>query len=312
MKTADLGGPILRSVSRSFYLSIRILPAPLREPIGLGYLLARASDTIADSPDAPAATRRQHLAAFGTMVNGGDRAGLPELIATIRSDHAGEGTLLTQIGACLDWLAAMEPADRALIQKLLATIVDGQDLDLARFGDGGELAALETAQELEEYTYLVAGCVGEFWTDICLRHLPRYSTLPDTRLRELGVEFGKGLQLVNILRDLPADLRQGRCYLPAEEIPAAQVIAEPTCARPVFARWRQRAETLLGSGQTYLKSLRYTRVRIACFLPWDLGRETLKLLDAHPPLETAVRVKVPRRTVYRSMARALLATLGWG
>ena len=39
---------ILRSVSRAFYLSIRVLPADLREPIGLAYLLARIADTIVD------------------------------------------------------------------------------------------------------------------------------------------------------------------------------------------------------------------------------------------------------------------------
>ena len=40
-------------VSRSFYLSISILPKPLRDPVALGYLLARASDTIADTAELP-------------------------------------------------------------------------------------------------------------------------------------------------------------------------------------------------------------------------------------------------------------------
>ena len=48
---------MLRSVSRSFYLSLRILPAALREPLSLAYLLARATDTIADTPEPPAALR---------------------------------------------------------------------------------------------------------------------------------------------------------------------------------------------------------------------------------------------------------------
>src|SRR5216117_3031821 len=45
----DLLGDLLRQVSRSFYLSLAILPRPLREPIGLAYLLARAADTVADT-----------------------------------------------------------------------------------------------------------------------------------------------------------------------------------------------------------------------------------------------------------------------
>ena len=38
---------VLKRVSRSFYLSLRILPRSLRTPIGLAYLFARAADTIA-------------------------------------------------------------------------------------------------------------------------------------------------------------------------------------------------------------------------------------------------------------------------
>ena len=49
--------PLLKRVSRAFYLSIRVLPEPVRRPVGLAYLLARAADTIADTaavpPDVP-------------------------------------------------------------------------------------------------------------------------------------------------------------------------------------------------------------------------------------------------------------------
>ena len=40
---------LLHGVSRSFGLSIRLLPQALREPVGLAYLLARATDTVADT-----------------------------------------------------------------------------------------------------------------------------------------------------------------------------------------------------------------------------------------------------------------------
>src|SRR5438445_13577408 len=57
----NLRGSILASVSRSFYLSIRLLPKKLRDPVSLGYLLARASDTIADTAEAPIALRTEKL-----------------------------------------------------------------------------------------------------------------------------------------------------------------------------------------------------------------------------------------------------------
>ena len=85
--TKDLGGPVLASVSRSFYLSIRLLPRKLRAPVGLAYLLARASDTIADSAGVPVETRVQHLAAFARMVRTGRPDGLTELQHDIHTPH---------------------------------------------------------------------------------------------------------------------------------------------------------------------------------------------------------------------------------
>ena len=52
---------LLRQVSRSFYLSLRVLPSAVREPIGLAYLLARAADTVADTRLVPRAERLSHL-----------------------------------------------------------------------------------------------------------------------------------------------------------------------------------------------------------------------------------------------------------
>src|ERR1700686_1008948 len=65
-----LRGSILRSVSRSFYLSIRILPQRLREPVALAYLLARATDTVADTARIPWATRAQTLQMLSNMIQG--------------------------------------------------------------------------------------------------------------------------------------------------------------------------------------------------------------------------------------------------
>ena len=89
-----------------------------------------------------------------------------------------------------------------------------------------KITALETAAELDDYTYRVAGCVGEFWTKICHTHLFPNARLDEGQLIADGVRFGKGLQLVNILRDLPADLKKGRCYLPTEKLDAAGLIPE--------------------------------------------------------------------------------------
>ena len=78
--------------------------------------------------------------------------------------------------------------------------------------------ALATEEELDDYTWRVAGCVGDFWTRICRAHLFPNASIEELRLIEDGIRFGKGLQLVNILRDIAVDLRRGRCYLPAPRL----------------------------------------------------------------------------------------------
>src|SRR5436190_18519247 len=57
----ELLGSLLRDVSRSFYLTLRVLPARVRSQIGLAYLLARTTDTIADTEIVPLAQRLDAL-----------------------------------------------------------------------------------------------------------------------------------------------------------------------------------------------------------------------------------------------------------
>ena len=309
INTTDLGGPLLASVSRSFYLSIRLLPGPLRAPMGLAYLLARASDTIADSTAVPVEARLRHLAAFWQMIRTGEPEGIEELRHEITSPHDGECTLIACLGDCLAWLAVLEQKDRGEIIGVLEKIIRGQTLDLQRFGDGTHVIALQSAAELEEYTYLVAGCVGEFWTRLCLHHLPNCANLGLADLRRLGANFGKGLQLVNILRDAPADLRAGRCYFPENELRSAGTSPAPldhtpAKAQPVFDHWHRQAADYLDDGFRYITALRSPRLRAGCFLPWYLGMKTLGLMAKNPPLASAEKIKVPRSTVRRALALA--------
>jgi hypothetical protein len=103
------------------------------------------------------------------------------------------------------------PPTSQLVRTVLNTITGGQELDLRRFAGASaeKIVALETAAQFDDYTYRVAGCVGEFWTKMCRAHLFPKLRLDDAQLLANGIRFGKGLQLVNILRDLPADLRKG-------------------------------------------------------------------------------------------------------
>jgi farnesyl-diphosphate farnesyltransferase len=316
LERKDLRGPVLRSVSRSFYLSLRILPVGLREPLSLAYLLARATDTIADTPEPPAELRMDALARLAAAIQGTagqeTAAQLRESFAPLQSDDA-ERTLIERLPALLDWLNELETGDRDEVRSVLEKINRGQQLDLERFGASGEVRALANAAELDEYTYLVAGCVGDFWTRLCFAHVKNFSERSESEMRELGVRYGQGLQLVNILRDAGDDLRHGRCYFPADELQSvgltpAEVLRQPARVGPVINRWRYQAGHGLEAGIEYACAIRNRRIRFATALPALIGARTLALLREAGPAIFERRVKVPRREVRKMILASALAS----
>ncbi len=317
-----LGKQILKDVSRSFYLSMRVLPRAMREPISLGYLLARASDTLADTEGLDANLRSEMLAGFSEIIRGGDRSDWLQRLAldvVPKQQHAGEKILLENMEGVLTWLDGLDDeslptsADhyqspeaqsvgarqKSAILTVMDHILRGQRLDIERFElKQGFRFTLDA--ELEEYCYLVAGCVGEFWTDIGVISLGKFSRIEASRLKQWGANYGKGLQLINILRDLPSDLQTGRCYLPEVDP------SDPDALMSESARWRARAREYLEDGSSYTDSLIHRRTRAATALPGLIGARTLDLMDDSDWGQLSQGVKIPRSEVYRCAWDALL------
>lgn len=311
-----LRGAILRSVSRSFYLSVRLLPARLREPISLAYLLARATDTIADTADVPTAIRAEKLQTLSGAIQGQSSPDtMADLVASFAplQKNSDESALIESLPRCLEWLENLDSADRTDIRAVLEKITRGQALDLQRFVNAAEVRALHTANDLNEYTYLVAGCVGEFWTRLCFRHVRKFAKLEENEMSELGKRYGMGLQLINILRDAGSDLRSGRCYFPEEELAVirltpAEILREPDRLRPIYRKWREKAESALASGVKYSLAIRNRRVRAATVLPALIGARTLALLREAGGTALNRQIKVSRPEV-RSMISSVVMTL---
>jgi Phytoene/squalene synthetase len=163
---------------------------------------------------------------------------------TLQKDPS-ERKLLESLRHCLEWLENAEKADRNDIRVVLEKIAQGQLLDLQRFGNPVEIRALSTAAELDEYTYLVAGSVGEFWTRLCFRHVRNFASPSEDEMLALGKRYGMALQLINVLRDAGADLRAGRCYFPEYELGAAhlvppQILSEPERFEPIYRTWLEK------------------------------------------------------------------------
>ena len=298
----DLGKGVLKGVSRSFYLTIRFLPRLMREPISLGYLLARASDTIADTEQVPAALREACLAKFTPALK--DKVVRAELIELISSSFVSyqtnpkERLLLQRLEDVFHWYDSVREWAWTAIAVVLGHICTGQMNDIRHFAANYH-ASLTSAKELETYCYQVAGSVGEFWSEVGYQSANRFSRLERAVLDETGGEYGIGLQLVNILRDLPEDFANGRCYLPVSDPYNKELIMESA------KEWRAKARTYIDSGFIYSKSLRQWRARVATVLPALIAIETLDLLDRASWDDLERGVKVDRATVKRCFRKAL-------
>jgi farnesyl-diphosphate farnesyltransferase len=286
---------LLEGVSRSFYLSVRFLPGKIRPGIALGYLAARASDTIADANSLDAKRRLEILRQLRAQLFSLDaelKANL-QACAECQADSR-ERQLLEQIDLVFASIRALPVEQQNLLREGLERIIRGQALDIERFEIASSLGALRSRDELEEYIYLVAGSVGEFWTKLCLQQFSRYSRVTGSEIVSLGIEYGKGLQLVNVLRDFPDDVQSGRSYLPVADL--ADLAKDLKAAQPLFTEWRTVAAAYLDSGARYVQSIRPPRVRFACALPVLIGKETLQKLGT--VLTTGKKVKVSRVVVY--------------
>lgn len=318
---------VLARVSRSFYLSLWLLPEETRFAVALAYLLARAADTIADTRLVARERRLDLLLRFraacaGELETSEVDALLAEFASLELSEDAiqEEQQLLRELRPCLEALEDQPALEATLIRRVLETLTEGMIADLEAFPgeDASGLQALRTRAELLHYTYQVAGCVGEFWSLIHAARLPAFGRRVRGDLDGLcrsGVRLGRALQLTNVLRDLRRDLQHGRCYLPSEEL--AELGLEP---RDLLdpARWpelRPLHQDLVAQGVRDARaglehvlavpsSARF--LRLAELLPLVLALRTLGLAAQGNPLAEGSRKKVSRREVYQLLIQGLL------
>lgn len=323
MEARDLLATTVKRVSRSFFLTLRVLPRDVQRPIGLAYLFARAADTIADTALISRDNRLKHLELFREAFRDGEAGRLRDVRAALSGPHliSAERELLARLDEAFALLHTLDPADQSMIRRLILTLTEGMVMDLTTFPgeDEGRLVALETRADLDRYTYHVAGCVGEFWTDIHLAHRPSLVRWDREVMVRRGVRFGKGLQMTNVLRDLSRDLRIGRCYLPRKELetlglhpddlldPAAIITVRPLL-RDLLALTLDHYQ----EGWAYTLSIprREVRMRLACAWPLLIGLKTLGLIEHAPNLlDPGIVIKIRRSAVYAILLRSV-ATIG--
>lgn len=330
MDSRDSLHDLLKGVSRSFYLTLAILPRSMRRPLGVGYLLARAADTIADTRIIPAHDRRAALDLFRCELDFPTPSRLSDIAASLTgpAQNPAERTLLARLPECLAAFRGLAEDDQVRLRRLLHTLTDGMGRDLETFGSErpGRVLALESREDLDRYTYAAAGCVGEYWTEVAMAHRRAFRRWDPIAMRRRGLRFGQALQMTNVLRDLAHDLHHGRCYLPRRDLLALGLRPEELLDQRALERARPLLRSLLqqtlegyGEAFSYLAAIPVTelRLRLACAWPLFIGLATIDLVQRAPNLlDPRVTVKVPRSDVKRILARSAVLVwsnrgLGW-
>ncbi|MBX3166291.1 MAG: squalene/phytoene synthase family protein [Candidatus Eremiobacteraeota bacterium] len=301
---------LLKATSRAFYLSLRVLPPGARQTMSLAYLLARCADSISDGQWLDAGEREATLRIFLECLNGASPDPWRARVAAVDPSQGGEAALLHHLPVALEELNVLPAADQRLIRDIVTTLSQGMLVDLERFP-----GAVLDAQELRRHLWAAAGCVGAFWTAVMRLHEPRLAQA-SPQLEELGTRLGNALQLTNVLRDISGDLREGRCYLPAQELQELGLNPEQLHDRaqeqrlqPLIRRWLAHGYEDFQASRDYMLLIPWNcwRLRLAALWPWCMGVATLIKISPGGWLSGS-KIKVTRPWVYRMLlTTALLA-----
>ena len=279
----------LHGVSRTFALGIELLKEPLRDEIGIAYLVCRILDTLEDSTELPAEGRVAMLQMADQQIF--DPALYPDCAAAIELMFAGSslkgadhelcrhaGTVLAALHQLREPARdAMEPSVREMARGMAQTV----QRELR-----GEGLHLETMEDLERYCYYVAGTVGHLLTSLYALDRPSISPEIEAELRRHEVAFGLGLQVTNIIKGVTDDIGRGVSYLPLCLFRQAGITIETLLERPDDPRGREVVAGLADWTLNKLdEALEYTLalpvgerdLRLFCGLPLAFAVRTLSL-----------------------------------
>ncbi|MBX2813848.1 MAG: squalene/phytoene synthase family protein [Myxococcales bacterium] len=284
------------TVSRTFALSINALPSRLSTTVGTAYLLCRIADSIEDEVGIQSERRHQLFTDFRQLMLGeGDLhqfCSAPEW-KDIPPAHA---ALCQGAHHVFAVFRALSPPEQEAILSPVLELAEGMSEYVRRASLEGQLH-IRSMEDLDRYCYYVAGTVGKLLTNLFLAHAAPLKPQTATLLHERAVPFGLGLQLINILRDIDADLQRGVCFIPSD-------LLQPLGLRPhhlldanYHAEFRELTNTIANHARKQLKqAIEYTMawpsseadVRFFLVVPLTLALRTLSIMtSSHEPLTTS-------------------------
>ena len=274
---------ILSSVSRTFALTIPLLPPIIEKVVGNTYLLCRIVDTIEDAAELTPEAKKNLSALFLDVVL--ERAPVesfvePCLDALKNYSNHDELDLIAHTPTVLRILHTCSSHDQEAVSRCVSIMSEG----MSRFHGRQTEAGIKDLSEFEDYCYVVAGVVGELLTSIFRHYSPQFSKNIQGH-ENLAIAFGQALQMTNILKDSPEDRARGVSWKPANlsQLDLLQI-----------------AYQKLSDSLTYILLIPKEEVgmRRFCLLAFGLAVLTLDKLAARDHFERQEDIKLSRNTVW--------------
>ncbi len=300
---------ILPKVSRTFAPTIRRLPKGLRLQVTVAYLLCRIADTVEDSADLGLEDKKRLLSLYALIFKGAQKQeAFQEFMHLLDKlpNKSHDEQLAHNLPIVLDVYFTFSPS----MQMFIARWVSEMSLGMRKYAQAGQTRTysfLKSMKELDEYTYYVAGTVGYLLTELFSYYSNKITPTLKNKLEQLAESFGKGLQLVNIIRDMASDLRRGQSYIPDELLQKYRLTRESIFeqenadkAQALFNELIFTAVRHLDRAFDYIQLIpkKETGIRLFCSLPVFWALRTLELIQRNTlALLNPEKVKIPRRVV---------------
>jgi farnesyl-diphosphate farnesyltransferase len=308
---------VLPAVSRTFAVSIRLLPGDLGAAVQCAYLICRIADTVEDEPNVAAARKAELLDSLAACF---DDAGAPAAFVRDTATITGDPAHVRLVrNADLVFVAYYElpEATRGYVRHWVREMIAGMRKFVLLYPHGIRIQSLE---EYKEYCYYVAGTVGYLLTDLWHEHSPSIGKRQYQALRERCRAFAEALQTVNILKDVARDAEQeNSIYIPEQLLRAhgsthASILASDRALenRAALATMIQLAWQDLDQATAYLLAIprRAVSIRLFCALPLLFAYATLRDLTGTPgALGNRLVVKISRAEVKSLTVLSMLGVL---
>jgi len=239
---------VLKETSRTFYIPIMFLKKELKDAVAVAYLAMRAIDEIEDHEEMPNDVKAYLLSEIS------------QLLLEDNFSHQKYGALVGPYAEVLpevtlrlaDWLLLTPDGAKKNIQEATSEMAAG----MAKWAKANW--KIQTRDDLDDYTYYVAGLVGVMLSDLWKWHDGIETD------RNLAIGYGRGLQAVNILRNQEEDLDQRGVRFIPNGWTQVELMAY--------------ANENLNMANEYMKSINKRSILLFCRLPLAIAHKTLKAI----------------------------------